>query len=271
MRYLDLSEFKPKAVPTPFSQVGEVLLRNRYRRHWPHPQFSVRLYATMLWPNVQRRSQFLDAFTARYGRAEQSTSNGLQDDGSLLIAGRRIMLRELGSQILDHLDDDLEAAQMGLRNTGDIMLTLARLDANPYSVIRGGPSISKAKEVIEASKGGPNRQRLEADWSKYRDVAHLAAATSFLSSIGVKQSGNSCPITLLTPVFADPGTLLCIALKFQEFGLSFRPMGRKQSVLPSETIWRIPVSDQVSAAHLDLGPLDADAISVLQSRRARRD
>jgi hypothetical protein len=73
MRFLDLDEFKGRVVPTPPSAMGEVLLRNRFRKRWPHPQTSLRLFATMVWPDQhERREQFLDAFTARYGKAEQS-------------------------------------------------------------------------------------------------------------------------------------------------------------------------------------------------------
>src|SRR5262245_7700227 len=105
MRYLDISEFKGRVVPTPPSAVGEVLLRDRFRGRWPHPQSSLRLLATMVWPNEEvRREQFLDAFTARYGKAEQSSSGGLQRDGNLLIGGRSIKMRELGATALDHLD-----------------------------------------------------------------------------------------------------------------------------------------------------------------------
>src|SRR5690349_3772024 len=116
MRYLDLNEFRGRVEPTPPSEVGEVLLCNRYRSRWPDPQTSLRLLATMVWPNEKmKRERLLDAFTALYGKAEHSPTGGLQSDGSVLVAGRNIKMRELGAVVVDQLDPDITAAQIGLR------------------------------------------------------------------------------------------------------------------------------------------------------------
>ena len=53
------------------------------------------------------------------------------------------------------------------------MQTLARLNADERAHERGGASIAKAKDLIDAAKAGANRQRLETDWSRFRDVGSL--------------------------------------------------------------------------------------------------
>src|SRR5262245_60019929 len=130
MRYLDLSEFRGVVVPTASSEIGKGLLRNRYSSHWPHPQASLRTFAVMVWPNDEdRRSRFLDAFTARYGKVEEAGSDRLHADGRLLIANRSIQIRGLGAEVLDSFDPAIQAAQKAWRNTGDVLLTLLRINA----------------------------------------------------------------------------------------------------------------------------------------------
>ena len=268
---LDLSEFKGSAVPTASSEVGKVLLRNRYRRRWPHPQSSIRILAAMVWPNDEKsRNQFFDAFTARYGRIEETVPGGLESDGSLVVAGRRIQLRDLGAEMLDQVDPDIQAAQEGWRNTGDLLLTLTRIDATADPAIRRGASINKAKVLIEDSSGGANRQRLEKDLSKYRDVAHLAAAASLLVAIGVHQTGNTEDIKILTPVFADLGTVICYGRLFEQFGLEFIPWGRKDPILSPESTWRIASPDQFPWPNFTPSPLNSKEIEVLRAFRAGR-
>jgi hypothetical protein len=271
MRYLDLSDLKAGVVPTASSEIGKVLLRNQYRSHWPHPQASLRTFAVMVWPNDEnRRSRLLDAFTARYGKIEKAGSDRLQADGSLLVASRSIQLRDLGAEVLDYFDPAIEAAQEGLQNAGDVFLTLTRINATTDSAIRRGASINKAKVLIEASSGGANRQRLEKDLSKYRDVAHLAAAASLLAATGVHQTGNTEGIKFLTPVFADLGTVICFGRLFERFGLEFIPWGRKDPILSPESTWRIASLDRFPLPKFTPGPLNSEQIEVLRSFRAGR-
>jgi hypothetical protein len=225
----------------------------------------------MVWPdNEMRRNRFLDAFTARYGKIEESTSGSLEWDGSLTVAGRTIQIRDLGAETLDHLDSEIQAAQEGWRNTGDLLLTLARLDASPHPAIRRGASINKAKELIHASRGGATRQRVEKDLAKYRDVAHLAAAASLLATTGVKQTGNSDDIRISTPILSDLGTMVCFARFFEQFGLQFVPWGRKDPILSAENIWRIASPDQFPLPNFTPGPLNSEEIELLRAFRAGR-
>jgi hypothetical protein len=270
MRYLDLSDLKGSVVPTASSEVGKLLLRNRYRSQWPHPQASLRTLAAMVWPNDEnRRNRFFDAFMARYGKIEETGCDGLHADGSLLVAGRSIQIRDLGAEVLDYFDPAIKAAQQGLRNAGDVLLTLTRINATTDSAVRRGGSINKAKVLIEASSGGANRQRLEKDWSNYHDVAHLAAAASLLAAIGVQQTGNT-DIKFLTPVFADLGTVICFGRFFEKFGLEFVLWGRKVPILSSKNSWRIPSPDRFPLPNFTPGRLNSEEIEVLRSFRAGR-
>jgi hypothetical protein len=270
MRVFELP-FKGKAVATAQDQVGAVLLHNMDQENWPQPQASVILYAVMVWPNDEkRRNLFLDAWTATYGGVRRPIQGILDRNARLFFAGRLIDLRELGGTVIDHLDKESEAAQKAWKNTGDLLISLARLHANPHSAIRGGASISKARDLIDASRGGANRQRLEQDWVRYQSVAHLAAANTFLAALGLAQTNDDPRITSVSPVFSDPGSVLCLALRFQNFGLSFIPAGRKDPIMDGEFIWRVPERRQFAAAPFGPGPLTAEEIEVLASRTARR-
>jgi hypothetical protein len=116
MRYIDLSDLKRNVVPTVSSEVGKLLLHNRYRSHWPYPQASLRTLAVMVWPDDEnRRNRFLDAFTARYGKIEEAGRDGLHEDGSLIVADRSIQIRDLGAEVLAYFDPAIKAAQEGVR------------------------------------------------------------------------------------------------------------------------------------------------------------
>jgi hypothetical protein len=151
-----------------------------------------------------------------------------------------------------------------------LLQTLARLRADPRVQARGGASISKAKDVIDASRRGANRQRLEADWSRFRDIAPLATATATLAAVAVNQTGDKSLGDPIYPIFFDPESVLCMASIFQQLGLSLIPHGRSEPILPPETLWRLPTNVEIIPPPLTWGPLDEGSIKVLASRKSRR-
>jgi hypothetical protein len=184
------------------------------------------------------------------------------------IDDQRIDFRALGQGTLDLLGSEYKITQERWKKVGDLFLTLVRLDATEDTRIRRGTSIAKAKDLLEASNGGANHQRSELDLADFKDVAHLAAAACYLSSLAFQQVGDHPDINLATPIFADPILLLSLAQRFQCFGLDFVPHGRKESILPANSLWRVP--DFFPAALFGPGTLTEDEIGVLASRKASR-
>src|SRR5262245_28513531 len=115
-----------------------------------------------------------------------------------------INLGGLADAVIDELESEIAAARVAWRNVADLMQTLARLHADPRVQARGGASLSKAKDVIDASKRGANRQRLESDWSKFRDIAPFATATATLAAVAVNRTGDKTLGDPIYPIFLDP-------------------------------------------------------------------
>ena len=263
MRVLKASLEGP-VVPTQMPDVGRVLLENCLLPNWPHQDTSIELFAVMNWPNDERRRKlFTAAHSIAYASPEWHDALNLTG-----IDDQPIDFRALGQSTLDLLGPEYKGAQERWKNAGDLLLTLFRLDATQDTRIRGGTSIAKAKDLLEASDGGANRQRSESDLADFKDVAHLAAAACYLSSLAFEQVGDHPDITLATPIFADPVLLLCLAQRFQFFGLDFVPHGRKESILPANSLWRVP--ELFPAALFGPGTLTEDEIGILAARKAGR-
>jgi hypothetical protein len=180
------------------SEVGRVLLENCPLPNWPHQDISIELFAVMNWPNNEDRRKL---FTTAHSLA--SASPEWHDDLKLTgIDDQRIDFRALGQSTLDLLGPEYKGAQERWKNVGDLFLTLVRLDATQDTRIRGGTSIAKAKDLLEASDGGANRQRSESDLADFKDVAHLAAAACYLSSLAFEQVGDHPDITFAMPILS---------------------------------------------------------------------
>jgi hypothetical protein len=121
--------------------------------------------------------------------------------------------------------------------TGFIMLLIRSIDVR-YPELRGG-SIRKAvfltEDIARKQSGGVlirNERDIRRTWAKFRDVAHLAAATVFrgITAKEVK-SLETCDDL---PIF------LAIARDFEQFGTTFYPHARKHPLLDQKTIWSVP-------------------------------
>ena len=279
MRYLPLKGLPPKLTATPAEEVGDLLRGRLQSNTWPLPQASAILHAIMTWPNnEERRDLFLSACAvkaseaadigpdSREGTADCSTATS----GVLTLAGKPINLGGLADVIIDELETEMATARVAWKNVADLMQTLARLNADERAHERGGASIAKAKDLIDASKAGANRQRLEADWSAFRDVAHLATATATVAAAAVFQTKDKSLGDPLYPIFFDPASVLCMASTFQQFGLSLIPHGRTEPILPPDSLWHLPTDVEIVPPPFAWGPLDDGSIEMLASRKARR-
>ena len=162
----------------------------------------------------------------------------------LTLAGKPINLGGLADVIIDELEAEMAAAQVAWKNVADLMQTLARLNADEQAHERGGASIAKAKDLIDAAKSGANRQRLETDWSRFRDVASSATATATLAAVAVSTKDKTLGDPLY-PIFFDPASVLCIASIFEQFGLSLIPHGRSEPILSPRILWQLPLMSRL--------------------------
>jgi len=280
MRYLTLEGLPPKLTPTPTTEMGRLLRKRLESRTWPLPQASAILHAIMTWPNnEERRDLFLSACAAkaseaadigRHSREGPANCSTVTRGRVLTLAGKPINLGGLADVIIDELEVEMATARVAWKNVADLMQTLARLNADERTHERGGASIAKAKDLIDAAEAGANRQRLETDWSRFRDVAPLATATATLAAVAVFQTKDKSLGDPLYPIFFDPASVLCMASIFQKFGLSLIPHGRSEPILSPESLWHLPTDVEIVPPPFAWGPLNDSCIEILASRKARR-
>jgi len=278
MRFMPLRALPTQLTPTPPAETGKVLRDRVKSGTWPLPEASAMLHAIMTWPNDEERRQlFLDAGAAKalgFGDIGRGAGAGTADRSRagdiLTLAGRPINFGGLADAVINELENEIAAARFAWKNVADLMQTLARMHFDPRVQARGAASLSKAKDVVDASKRGANRQRLESDWSNFRDVAPLATATATLAAIAVNQTGDKSLGDPIYPIFFDPESVLCMASMFQQLGLTMIPHGRKEPILSPDTLWRLPSDVEIIPPPFDWGPLDDSSIDVLSSRKARR-
>jgi hypothetical protein len=279
MRCLPLKGLPPKLIATPRNEVGGLLRERLKSNTWPLPQASAILHAVMTWPNnEERRDLFLSACAAKASEVAdigRHSREGTVDCSTttrsfFTLAGKPINIGALADAVIDELEAEMAAARVAWKNVADLMQTLARLNADEQARERGGPSIAKAKDLIDAAKGGANRQRLETDWSRFRDVAPLATATATLAAVATFQTKDKSLGDPLYPIFFDPSSVLCMASIFQQLGLSLIPHGRSEPILSPDSLWHLPTDVEIVSPPFSWGPLDDGSIEMLASRKARR-
>lgn len=131
----------------------------------------------------------------------------------------------------------------------------------------GGPSFNKAFFLLEGwlpphlrranLAGGRTRPVLRKYWKEYRDVAHLAAAWDYFT----ERSTNF-------PIIRDTVGFLSVAQVYQEFGLSFVPLGNEDPLLDSKMVWRVPAGTPRISGALVLDTLSSEATDRLKTYRA---
>jgi hypothetical protein len=121
--------------------------------------------------------------------------------------------------------------------TGFVLLVIRSIEERYPDL--GGSSISKAvclaEDLARKQKEGvliKNERDIRRAWGKYKNVAHLAAASVFLGLkakvIESLETGDNLPV------------FLSIAKSFENFGTTFYSHARKNTLLDQETIWSVP-------------------------------
>ena len=161
MRYLTLEGLPLKLTATPANELGSLLRTRLQSNTWPLPQASAMLHAIMTWPNNdERRNLFFSACAAKASEAADTSRHSREGaaNGStatravFTLAGMPINLGGLADKAIDELEAEMATARVAWKNVADLMQTVARLHADERT--RGGASIAKAKDLIDASKSG---------------------------------------------------------------------------------------------------------------------
>ena len=144
---------------------------------------------------------------------------------------------------------------------------------------RGGPSLSKAVELVAAlskSAGTSNASLWEA-WAKYKDVAHLVTAATIVTADARERAKiedfKDCGIAdeELRPLHIAlllPEVVLSVGLFLQNYGLETVPYSREESLFDPETLWRIKPDLNVTPLEPPVREINSEGIAILNARRA---
>jgi hypothetical protein len=260
----------PRVPPRP-SSIDDCIAMYSYRLQQdvtPHPEIAASLMGYMGWPKDQtkRRQWMATAISQLEGpqlvRAIQlaptSGSAAFRSFGGL---------GAVTSAAFTALSGELVQESAQWSRAADILQMLVDLSHDDRAELRGGPSISKAVDLLELAKKTPGHARFRHAWAKFRDVAHLVAASAFITS-KAQDTGAAEAGVIMKVILLAPDAVLALAAGYQFFGLRHKSHGQQTSVLPSATIWRLP-SYLMANPLLPFRRLTKDQLEFLKSRRMK--
>jgi hypothetical protein len=169
------------------------------------------------------------------------------------------------SSVLDQVDK----AQGQWPPVADILHVIIDIAYEKRVKIRGGPSISKAIDLVADAHGLPGRSQLSAVWGKFHDVAHILTAAACLAQGGLERADKRAG-SILSAILLVPDIVVPLAGAFQQFGLTTIPHGRTIPILDPATLWRVPESHLPVALALPVRRLTQRQMDLLQTRRASK-
>jgi hypothetical protein len=162
---------------------------------------------------------------------------------------------------------------------GDIVNLHYDQTRGSHQARRGGPSVGKAIELLarQSKTMGAGKANLWKVWKKYKDVAHLVAATTIITADAHERAKlkpladfglawdqlQPLPIAMLMPDF-----VLSVGLFWQKYGLKTVPHARQKPMLDPETLWRIKPDMNVSPIAPPARKINRQGIAILHARRA---
>jgi len=246
----------------------------------PFPEASHLLIAYAAWPNDQKaRDQYMATnvglavahLERRLALRATVISGGAQPinlsarSALELFGGWEAVAETALSSVLDRLDK----VQGQWPRVADIFHVLVDIAHEKRFKIRGGPSISKAVDLVADAHGLPGRSQLNAVWSEFHDVAPVLTAGAHLAHCALER-GDQRAGSILSAILLVPDVVVALAGAFQQFGLTTKPHGRTTPILDSETLWRVPESHVPERLFLPTRTLTPRQINLLQERRASK-
>ena len=133
--------------------------------------------------------------------------------------------------------------------------------------VKGKASISSAKALCEIARGTLRRSQQSRAWSEFRDVAHLISAAAYLAHRGHVADPKTDAESPINVVLHAPYAVVALAAGYQQFGLDFKPYRQKDTVLPPDTVWRIPDELFPERPYFVMRALSSKQIEFIQTRR----
>jgi hypothetical protein len=174
---------------------------------------------------------------------------------------------------------NLRRIQHNWLRTADALHLLLDLIRGRRQRKRGGPSIGKAITLgAGIAKGhGTSAASFWKMWSIYKDVAHLVAAASLVTTKARVMAGRKpfgpfgLSLDQMVPfkmALLMPDLVIAVALSFEHLGLSFVPQGLDEPTLDRKTLWCIPHNINVVQIEPPTRKIRPQDLAILNERRA---
>jgi hypothetical protein len=236
------------------------------------PDVSALLTAYLCWPNnEERRNSFVATCLARLGIPFESGLNDApvacrKDNTFEMFGGMDV----IASVAFEQLSCEIGQVQRRWLLVADIFQSIVDMAYDHRTVLRGGPSISKAIDLCECEQGLPGHSQLRAAWSEFRDVAHLLVAGAYLAHQGLARATADAG-SILKGIWIAPDGVLALAYGFQEFGLEEKPIKKEGPFLTAEGLWRVSDSNKPATPFIVHRRLSETQLAFLSTRRASKE
>jgi hypothetical protein len=261
MRWMNLPELAPVPESTPKLAA---LLAERLNGPMPFPRLSLMLIAYMAWPDDEAtRNWWMLVQLARLIAASDAKLSAELAASKTLAAFESFGgLSGLADAADVKLQDELVRIQRRWVYVAEVLQNVvdmwgARLE------LAGGPSIAKAMDLTQRHEPAPTKTVFVTSWSTYRSVAHLIAASAWLSREAAKDRQH--PGSILTGALQAPEAVLRLAGSYQQLGFSLRSHGQGRPLLDPEVLWQVPVPERLLS--LPARVLSEDDLTFLTTER----
>jgi hypothetical protein len=266
MRSINIGPFPERVDPTvPLAKLIKDRLSNSLVQF---PSQAVELVAVMAWPDDLSKR-------AKWTRAHLPvTKTGISADPAALnrLSGYWTVDQGAVSEFLP----ELRKIQQRWLRIADIVHLHFDLHRGGHQRRRGNASVSKTIALIDcfAHSRGTGEARLWELWSRYKDSAHLIAATVLISA-EARTLHQSDPLLSDSKFVAPypiamllPDLVLSVGMAFEDHGLRFRPHSREETMLAANTAWRIPRSINLLPIEPPTRKIPPHQLAFLGARRA---
>ena len=168
---------------------------------------------------------------------------------------------------IEAYSDDVQNAAEDWMLTGFVIGKVRHMAAQPEGLIRGGAGIAKAIDLAAATTRY-NRDRLRKAWSRCRDFAHVCGAILLLDSNISDEMRVIEDLPGLSAVYHHLPFVLLLAREYQEFGLTYVSHGRREPILPPDTLWRLPEAVPHLPEKIIPGSMSEEELTFLRNRKA---
>jgi hypothetical protein len=244
MRTMEISPFPQKVEITELAEFCRMRLSEEVVL-WPNQAIPLLCY--MAWPNDVARREEMELILRNWAQGSKAK-----------LPRFPVILREWArvADIFHHYHDLVDGE---------------------HQKARGGPSIGKAIELVEANSKskGTGHAKLWEIWGKYKDVAHLVTAAvlvcvdvrhklraGLLGETSIKEVSQ----TPLHIAMLMPDLVLAVALGFEQ-KISNHLEGSEPKLNP-ETVWHIPNAINVAPVPPPTRKIRGEDVTILNARRA---